>query len=1071
MIPEDILFPFDSYSKRKMSNMMQNPSGKEDWRCALDWFIEIGVIPTSHPFYNFECEVLQFAQVISDGVLLCELINLLVPHTIHDITYNTCTNNACINNVSAFLEAISEHFDINEEEAFDPHDLIDFEDFGLFLKTMSKISHHKLAIAKGAQPFDLESDRPHQDTNTNGEEPEDIYTNLQQVGNYRDHSFIELDNDKLSWDNSGVYQNQPRINELKDSGKRRPVSASASTASSNSTLSNVSSLHDSFFDSNLSSLSSNIPSLPSEVSPIIPSQYKGNRQYKEAVAYEPIYAYVEEDPYGDEEIYSRLMDYQKKVDITPKPNGGKLHHILDELCNTEQNYLNTLEIINKNFRITLEQYLDREVIKTIFMNVQHLVPFHTKLLSSLKGLLAQKKYEVSQCFSLYMDKFALYCEYASHVPDAIVKVKELNENPQICKIMQGCQDSSKQKFPLKDLLTMPIQRVLKYPLLIKELIKNSPDEEAKLLQKTLLNMEDIAKHINCSKNDYEKLKFVTELYESIEFLPQIKANVGQLLIDGEMKVKCGSIVSDTKIVPEKRAVFLFQRAILVCEKKKRAKSNMKYIFKEILYLNEYKTEALYSDMPRTRSDEQYQSGLICLPLHSTQNKNTVQFYARTPLLANNWNVALLKGQRFLNPKDGTDNGHQFQVFSTNQTTRCTVCDKILWGLYDQGYNCPLCQELCHRLCIANAQKCTIGKSRAHTFDVPLDTSHKPTIMKRNPTKAVYTSNNTTPNTSNKLVYIALCDYNADPHPGGSAPILVFMKDDEISIVSSTDRDWWEGKNTRTKQMGLFPARMVGIKPATMSYMDVQIGQFQPPNKQHHELPRRESMEDFHHKLNTANLVEQPWYVGKMSRHEAELILDQCENGVFLMRESDQRPGEYAIAVRYEEAPKHIRILHNPKTRKFFMVEGQPFSTLVPLVEYYQAHSLNVCFQGIHTSLQKPYWAYTNARSQRNLNISQKASSVTQLIPNQSIRPAHKLSAGSNRPPPPPKIRMKPPSVVYCQALYDFEANESSELSFRNGQNIKIINKETAHIGWWLGESDGRIGLFPANYVRLNEFSV
>ena len=102
--------------------------------------------------------------------------------------------------------------------------------------------------------------------------------------------------------------------------------------------------------------------------------------------------------------------------------------------------------------------------------------------------------------------------------------------------MQGCQSASKQKFPLKDLLTMPIQRVLKYPLLLKELIKNSPGDESKRLQKTLSSMEDIAKHINFSKNDYEKLKFVTELYETIEFLPPIKMNVGQLLIDGEMKV-------------------------------------------------------------------------------------------------------------------------------------------------------------------------------------------------------------------------------------------------------------------------------------------------------------------------------------------------------------------------------------------------------------------------------------------------------------------------------------------------------------------------------------------------------
>ena len=122
------------------------------------------------------------------------------------------------------------------------------------------------------------------------------------------------------------------------------------------------------------------------------------------------------------------------------------------------------------------------------------------------------------------------------MPDAILKVKELIEIPKINKLMEICQESSKQKFPLKDLLTMPIQRVLKYPLLLKELIKHSPEDESKRLEKTLVSMEDIAKHINCSKHDYEKLKFVSELYESVDNLPQIKMNVGQLLIDGEMKV-------------------------------------------------------------------------------------------------------------------------------------------------------------------------------------------------------------------------------------------------------------------------------------------------------------------------------------------------------------------------------------------------------------------------------------------------------------------------------------------------------------------------------------------------------
>ena len=139
MIPVNVTLKFSYPNKQKMSNFLQNdalnPSGgREDWKRALDWLVEIGVVPTSHPLSNPDCEVVQFAQAISDGVILCELINLLIPNSINNITYNTCFNNACINNVTAFLEAISENFDIPEDDAFEPHDLIDLEDFGLFLR-------------------------------------------------------------------------------------------------------------------------------------------------------------------------------------------------------------------------------------------------------------------------------------------------------------------------------------------------------------------------------------------------------------------------------------------------------------------------------------------------------------------------------------------------------------------------------------------------------------------------------------------------------------------------------------------------------------------------------------------------------------------------------------------------------------------------------------------------------------------------------------------------------------------------------------------------------------------------
>ena len=41
-------------------------------------------------------------------------------------------------------------------------------------------------------------------------------------------------------------------------------------------------------------------------------------------------------------------------------------------------------------------------------------------------------------------------------------------------------------------------------------------------------------------------------------------------------------------------------------------------------------------------------------------------------------------------------------------------------------------------------------------------------------------------------------------------------------------------------------------------------------------------------------------MGKKSRIEAEQALHRMRDGVFLIRESDVRPGEYAVALKYAQ---------------------------------------------------------------------------------------------------------------------------------------------------------------------------
>ena len=56
---------------------------------------------------------------------------------------------------------------------------------------------------------------------------------------------------------------------------------------------------------------------------------------------------------------------------------------------------------------------------------------------------------------------------------------------------------------------------------------------------------------------------------------------------------------------------------------------------------------------------------------------------------------------------------------------------------------------------------------------------------------------------------------------------------------------------------------------------------------------------------------------------------------------------------------------------------------------------------------------------------------------------------------------------YCKALYDYDANGSDELAFKEDEVIHIISRSPNGVedGWWMGELNGRTGLFPSIVVE------
>lgn len=80
-----------------------------------------------------------------------------------------------------------------------------------------------------------------------------------------------------------------------------------------------------------------------------------------------------------------------------------------------------------------------------------------------------------------------------------------------------------------------------------------------------------------------------------------------------------------------------------------------------------------------------------------------------------------------------------------------------------------------------------------------------------------------------------------------------------------------------------------------------------------------------------------------------------------------------------------------------------------------------------------------------------------------------------RPAPKPKPVMKSQNPI-VKSLYAYEAQDTDELSFIEGQIIELLQKGIFLLirdfkfnldpsGWWQGRIGTKTGLFPANYIQ------
>lgn len=153
-----------------------------------------------------------------------------------------------------------------------------------------------------------------------------------------------------------------------------------------------------------------------------------------------------------------------------RAKGSKLRHIVDEMVTTEREYVRSLCYIIEHYfpemeRGDLPQDL-RGKRSVIFGNLEKLMDFHSQYFLKELESCCNHPLRVAHCFLRHQDAFGLYALYSKNKPRSDTLLASHGNS-----FFRNKQLELGDKMDLASYLLKPIQRMSKYALLLKDLIK------------------------------------------------------------------------------------------------------------------------------------------------------------------------------------------------------------------------------------------------------------------------------------------------------------------------------------------------------------------------------------------------------------------------------------------------------------------------------------------------------------------------------------------------------------------------------------------------------------------------
>ena len=208
--------------------------------------------------------------------------------------------------------------------------------------------------------------------------------------------------------------------------------------------------------------------------------------------------------------------------------------IIQEIIDIDAKYIKQLKVIIESFKQPLISILPPPSIKRIFQNIQDLYETHIELHAMLQKIGEQRTERriISKPFKAYKDRFAMYAQYLLGLEDAEAEIEKVRQtNPQAAQLLQDGRQHVEFNFELNELLKLPMQHILRYPLTVKRLAEKSGEShrDYRDLMEVLTDLEDLNKYINETKKDIlSTINPVRNLQELIRKSPSVHIDAGEL---------------------------------------------------------------------------------------------------------------------------------------------------------------------------------------------------------------------------------------------------------------------------------------------------------------------------------------------------------------------------------------------------------------------------------------------------------------------------------------------------------------------------------------------------------------